>query len=42
MGNARREAKGSFFLIDAKEWKVKGIHLIYFSSYLYKLNVLKC
>ena len=25
MGNARREAKGSFFLIDAKEWKVKGI-----------------
>lgn len=24
MGNAKREAKGSFFLIDTKEWKVKG------------------
>ncbi|XP_046442231.1 methanethiol oxidase-like [Daphnia pulex] len=25
MGNAKREAKGSFFLIDTKEWKIKGL-----------------
>ncbi len=35
MGNAKREAKGSFFLIDTKEWKVKGTSTDYNLFFLF-------
>ncbi len=44
MGNAKKEAKGSFFLIDTKEWKVKGtsIDSRFFFSLHIPINIIGC
>jgi len=42
MGNAKREAKGSFFLIDTKEWKVKGTSIDALFFITHTLNLIGC